>query len=1148
VEEEEMVHLVRRRAPARSTYLILAAGVLTLASLLPAQTITTGDISGTVTDPTGALVPNALVTLRNTENGQTRTQNSNNDGAYRFTALQGGQYQISATSTGLKSDVGQVMVSIGQVMAVNLIVKPEESKQTVMVTDAVPLIQSDNANLSTTFSSRQLQALPLPGGDTTTPAFTAPGVTVNVGSGYGNFSSHGLPGTANLFTVNGNDNEDPYLNLNNSGSSNLTLGANEVSEIAVVQNAYSVSYGRQAGAQVNEVTKSGTNEFHGNLVWNWNGDILNANDFFNNVNGVQRPRSTSNQYAASLGGPIRRNKTFFFVDTEGIRYVLPTTGVVAMPSQQFENYILQTVQPSQVALYQNAFKIYSGAPGAARATPVTNGSGPLQDGNGNLGCGSVAGTPAPGGGTFGVDVACADAYGVNASNHNNEWLMVARVDHQINNKQNIFFRFRTDHGQQPTGTSLINPAFSTQSIQPEYEGQIDYTYTISPTVVNHAIASASWYSAIFGPASLSSSLSTFPTYFQLSGIGGANGANGGGAGFTNMGLETTLFPQGRRVGQGQVIDDLSIIKGNHTIKVGGNYRKNQVTDISPQTLTQGGAYIFGDMADFAGGNLASGASFYQQQFANFDAAHIRFYNLGTYVQDEWAIRQNLKLTLGIRFDRTGDPECLDKCFSRFPNQFSPSAAFGTAVNTPYNQSIQTGLLHEFGSIEPVVYQPRIGFVWSPSKKTVLRGGIGIFSDLAPGGLVSSVFDNPPNLFLPTVTSGLVAAPGTLTGSAPLSAALANSAFRTGFANGYTLAQIQALTPASAPFTSPNFFATPNKIYNPKYAEWNFDVQQELDNKTAISISYVGNHGYDLLMTNNLVNASNPGTTLPGFGFLPPSPPDPRFSAINSVSNAGISNYDGMTVQIRRSMSHGFQMQANYTWSHALDDISSLPGEPFSNFTSFSGTFYPYNKSLNYGNSDFDIRHNFTADFTWEPPYKFSNRMVNAVAGGWVMGGRFYARSGTPFSIVYDNIGSQLSPGAGYTTGLGTAYNAILAGVNGSVPLNCTNVNQVCFSQSEFNDNGFGNIARNSFRGPGYFDIDYNVYKSFAIRERLHMQIGASFYNLLNHPNFAPPGIAVNGGSLGVITSTASPPTSAYGSFTGSAVSGRVIVSNVTVTF
>jgi hypothetical protein len=1136
-----------RLAPAWPIRFALVASFLVLASPLSAQTITTGDIAGVVKDPTGAVVPNATVTLKNTENGQSRTQTSNSSGNYRFTALQGGEYQISASTAGLKSNVGQVLVSIGQVMAVDLIVKPEESKQTVMVTDAVPLVQSDNANLSTTYTARQIQALPLPGGDTTTPAFTAPGITVNVGSGYGNFSSHGLPGTANLFTVNGQDNEDPYLNLNNSGSSNLTLGANEISEVAVVQNAYTVSYGRQAGAQVNEVTKSGTNDFHGNLVWNWNGDILNANDFFNNANGVQRPRSTSNQYAASIGGPVRKNKTFFFLDTEGIRYVLPSTGDVALPSPQFQTYILQNVQPSQASLYQNAFNIYNSAPGANRATPVTNGSGPLQDGTGTLGCGSLMGTPAPGGGTFGTNVSCADAYGVNASNHNNEWLMVARVDQQINSKQNIFFRFRTDHGQQPTGTSLINPAFNTQSIQPEYEGQVDYTYSISPTIVNHAIGSASWYSAIFGPASLSSSLSTFPTYFQLSGIGGANGANGGGAGFTSMGLDTPVFPQGRRVGQGQIVDDLSIIKGNHTIKIGANYRKNQVTDTSPQTLTQGGAYIFGDMADFASGNMTTGSSFYEQQFTNFDAAHIRFYNLGLYIQDEWAVKQNLKLTLGIRFDRTGNPECLDKCFSSFPNQFDPSAAFGTAVNIPYNQSVQTGLSHEFANIEPLVYQPRIGFVWSPNAKTVIRGGIGLFSDLAPGVLVASVFDNPPNLFLPSVTSGLVTAPGTgITGSAPVSASLANSAFRTGFANGYTLAQISAMMPASAPFSPPNFYATPNKIYNPKYAEWNFEVQQELNSKTALSINYVGNHGYDLIEQNDLVNSSNPG--LPGFGFLPPSAPDPRFGDITSLSNAGISNYNGMTVQLRRSMSYGFQMDASYTWSHALDDLSSLPLEPFNNYSSFWGVFYPYNNSLNYGNSDFDIRHNFTADFTWEPAHRFGNHLIDTVAGGWAMGGRFYARSGTPFSVVYDSIGSQLSPGAGYSTGFGTASNAILAGVNGSVPLNCTNVNQACFSAGEFNDNGFGNIARNSFRGPGYFDIDYNVYKSFAVRERLHLRVGASFYNLLNHANFAPPGIAVNGGSLGVITSTASPPTSAYGSFTGSAVSGRVVVSNLTLTF
>ena len=203
------------------------------------------------------------------------------------------------------------------------------------------MIETENANLSTTYNTTQMEELPTPGGDMTTIAFTAPGVVVSTGMGYGNFSAHGLPGISNLFTINGNDYNDAYLNLNNSGASNLMLGTNEVQEAAVVQNAYSVQYGREAGAQVNYITKSGTNGFHGDLNYNWNGDRLNANDFFANTNGTGPLKAISNQWAADVGGPIRKDKMFFYADTEGLYYTLPSAGVVSIPSPQLQTYITE---------------------------------------------------------------------------------------------------------------------------------------------------------------------------------------------------------------------------------------------------------------------------------------------------------------------------------------------------------------------------------------------------------------------------------------------------------------------------------------------------------------------------------------------------------------------------------------------------------------------------------------------------------------------------------------------------------------------------------------------------------------------------------------------------------------------------------------
>jgi hypothetical protein len=545
-----------------------------------AQTATTGDVAGVIKDASGAVVADAVVTLKSLERGEVRRTVSNDVGAYRFTFLRPGSYTVSAEATGLKTSVTAINVQVGQVADIDLIANVEATQQVIEVTSAAPALETDNANLATTFSSTQVLDLPMPGGDLSTIATTVPGIVISTGAGYGNFSSHGLPGTSNLFIINGNDYNDPYLNLNNSGASNLTLGANEIQEASVIQNAYSVQYGRQAGAQMSYVTKSGTNAFHGNLLWNWNGDSLNGNDFFNNANGVQRPRAVSNQYAAAFGGHIIKNKLFFFADTEGIRYLLPSTGVVTVPSPQLQSYILNTISPAQQSLYQSAFKLWNGAPGNSAMIPVINGPGSLQDATNRMGCGQLTGTAASGGGVFGQTVSCADAWGANGSNLNTEWLLTTRVDYNLNDRQRLNFRFKTDHGRQPTETSLINPVFNVQSVQPQFEGQINHNFVISPTMVNNFIASALWYSASFSPANVSASLHAFPSNFFIF-DGGSNGS----AGFTQMGIGNNglgfnLFPQGRNVGQIQLTDDFSIVKGGHTIKIGANFRRNRVTDTS----------------------------------------------------------------------------------------------------------------------------------------------------------------------------------------------------------------------------------------------------------------------------------------------------------------------------------------------------------------------------------------------------------------------------------------------------------------------------------------------------------------------------------------------------------------------------------------
>lgn len=1107
-------------------------------SSLFGQTVTTGDITGTVKDASGAAVPGATITLKNLDTGQMRTATTNDTGTYRFTFLAGGNYSISATSPGLLSDTEKTAVEVGQVVTLDLVAKVQSTRAVVEVTESAPILNTDNADLATTFSAKQILQLPMPGGDLTTVAFTVPGVVMSTGMGYGNFSSHGLPGTSNLYTMNGDDYNDPYLNLNNSGASNLLLGQDEVAEASVVQNGYSVQYGRQAGAQVNYVTKSGTNDFHGQLLFNFNNDIMNANSFFNNVDGTPKPYSVSRQWGADIGGPILKNKLFFYSDSEGLYYALPSTGFLIIPSAQLQTYILGNIKPSQVSLYQQAFSVWNGAPGAKNATSVTNGTGIFQDPSGTMGCGAasqggLAGTPAPGGGIFGTNVSCVSAAGANGLNTNKEWLETHRVDWNINDKQKIYFRFKGDHGFQPTGTSLLTPAQNEQSIQPQYEGQINHTYVISPTTTNNFVISFLWYSAIFGPASESAALSSFPSEFS---VGGTYGATAGE--FTQMGVSWNAFPQGRDSGQGQIVDDFSLIKGKHTIKFGANYRRNRVTDFTYEG-NRVGEYFFNSLADFANGVTSSSTgSNYTQSFSPLLDAHVRFYNLAAYVQDEWAAKPNLKITLGIRFDRTANPTCLDDCFSLLNQPFT-SSSFQTGADIPYNSSITTSLSHPYYSTDSVVPDPRLGIVWSPlgPNGMVLRGGIGLFSDLAPGFLVSNVFTNAPFPYRATIADGSLVGLANVPGSAAAEAQAQYNAFKTGFFNGETLSQLSSSI--GSPFSPINYFSVPQKFETPNYLEWSFEIQQPFGSKNVLVATYSGNHGYNLLLQNGFANAyvqSSYGT----FAGLPTAPPDSRFAAVTQLTNGGISNYNGVSFQFRRAFSYGFQGQVGYTWSHALDNMSNDgSGLPFSTCSGCSLTTLPSpNVAAAYGNADYDIRHNLTADFVWDMPWKFGNKLMTNLLGNWTLSSKFFWRSGTPFSVIDGSLAGDV--------GSTNINSTMLATTLGALPHSCgaSAVNTACFGSqlvASGSETTFGNVGRNSVYGPHYSDIDTSLYKNFNVTERMRFQIGASAYNIMNHPNFQNPNANVAGSSLGFITATAIPPTSAYGSFQGSAVSGRVLV-------
>ncbi|HKD05573.1 MAG TPA: carboxypeptidase regulatory-like domain-containing protein [Bryobacteraceae bacterium] len=1137
-----------RRIPSAMFAALLCAAV----SIAPprgfAQTLTTGDISGHVIDATNAVVPNATLTLKSDETNESRTATTNGSGEYRFSLLSGGEYTLTAIAAGLKPTVRKVTVQIGQNLGIDIPLSVQGNSEVVEVSAEAAILQTEDANLTTTFSTERITDLPMAGGDLTTLAMTVPGVRVAIKGGSGNMNANGVPGSSMLFTLNGADVMDPYNNLNNSGASNNLLGANEVAEAAVILNPFDAQYGRMAGGQENLVGKSGTNAFHGNANWNYNSQLFNARDFFVALTGSPKTRSDANLYGGLISGPVKKNKLFFLFDAEGLRYVLPATSYVTLPSPQLLNFALAHVPQSAQSLYQDAANLYKGAPGASSAVLVTNGTGPYQDSKGKLGCqsnGTFAGTPDGNGGVFGVTTPCAEVFTSSNNQLNTEALYTERVDWNINDKQKIYFRYNYDAGIQATGTSPIAPAFNSVSTQPQHAGQLNHSWVITPALVNNFVGAGSWYSAIFGVADFSKVQALMPERFSFA-DGGSNSGGFTGVG-SGGGQGTAGFPNGRNVGQMQLIDDLSWNHGRHTIKTGVNYRFNKVTATNLSSGAYAGTYTFNDLADFAYGKINStgkGSNF-SQSFPLLGAAHIRAYSLNFYVQDEWNVSPNIKITYGMRFERDGNPACLDNCFNRLNVPFGASNYQGGA-SIPYNQTIVTGLHNAYAGLEAIIPEPRFSVAWTPfgSSKTVIRGGIGLLANLFAVSVANSIDTNPPEVFTPSVTTGNVGLANDPSTSLSIAAASA-AGFQTGFSKGYTLAQIQAGLPTGVSFAKPGFYSTPNDFVAPKILQWNFNIEQPLWSRDVFSITYTGNHGYDESLTNANANAfiaSNSVYASTGYAHLPFVAPDARFLTVNQVLTSGKSNYSAMIMQLRHAFSHGFQGQIGYTWSHALGN---------------NAVYDPNNIHLGYGPLSFDTRHMVSGDMTYDSP-KFSNRFWQIVLGNWTIGNKLYVYSGSPFSVTNSALAARINSAGGISssTFLADVIDPSVLGIScaktitGSAP---------CLTSASFATTAaqmdFGNTAPNMFRGAGYFDIDTMLLRNIPVKEKYRFSIGAQFYNLLNHPNFANPcgsssctSVSVTSSSLGFISSTVVPPTSIYGSFQSGTVSGRVIVMNAKFQF
>jgi hypothetical protein len=1113
---------------------------------------TTSAIVGTVTDGTGAAIAGATVTIINTDNGSKRSLRSDADGRFNFPQLKPGPYAIKAEADQFEPRENRsVVAGLGQRQNVDFTLEIATKNQTITVTEGAPLVNPQNANTSTAFTARALEDLPNPGGDLTYPVQFAAGALINTAgsgndfvggtNGYGNVQFNGLPSLSNGYIVDGLETNDPLTNLNSGLSTNLVLGLNSIAEVTVNTLSYAVDQGRYGAAQVNYVTKSGANRFHGNLYELWNGSRFNAADFFtNSTPGNQKPRSTVNHFGGSLGGPIRRNKLFFFFDSEWVRIALPIVSATTVPPPAFQNYVLRqlprggtdsitgsTYQPAPqlVPLYEKLFSLYgstAGAPLAVLGCPFN------RDGD------AAAGNPPNGNG-------CANRQSNSHSSDDREQVQTARVDYNVNERNTAWFRFQADTGQQAAYTDPINPLFNAASPQPLYSFATGYTHVFSTSLVNYFNPAFSWYESLFAPTDFAKTLAAWPMVLE-------------GSPFTTVGGLDNTWVQGRRASRFFINDNLAWTGGANELRFGTNIRVLRLNDYD---FGQGvvPTVTYATLPQFVYG-VASTAS---ETFPQADSQPYNFLNLDVYAQDTWRVTKTFTWTFGLRATHNSNPVNPHDAVARLPGSWD---AITHDVNEPLDTSIQTHLGNIFAATPVAILQPRTAIAWEVTPKTVLRVGFGLFSDILPGSVVDLVGVNPP--YSKTFQGGLLGtAGGTGFDSAVAATVAANRTFTSGFAQG----QLSCASASPNPGTCLQpvaITAVPDgKLHAPYFMQWSFAVERQIGATVNLRAQYVGtravNQPYQTQV--NGYQTVCPGCFAP-FPYGQPS--DARFGAVTQLSTGANSHYDGLQLTADKRLAHGLQAVVNYTWSHCMDTVSNGGFLPFS----AGGILTPLPGELGrqYGPCDYDIRDNLTVQYVYQLPVKVRNKTLGAALNGWQVSGTAFWHSGVPFSVFSMPYSSN---GDGIVQGSGPQYASVVAGVpvyarrpiTGVTPAGTVQwLNPDAFVSAVDPSTGacaggdspqncqFGNLGRNALRGPDFVWGDFCLTRWFGLRDHAKLRVDAQAFNVLNHPNFALPAAVYAGiparpstqTGFGALTYTTAPPTGLLGVGLGGDSSPRMI--------
>ena len=1053
----------------KSLFSIAFILILILLGAGPALTQThRGSVRGTVYDPNKAVVAGATITITETETGESRSATSGEQGDYAISSLRPGHYRINVSASGFNAYPNELMLSVNQDARLDIDLDVAGVNTGPQVIFAGPEdLKKDSASLGTVIENRQVEGLPLDGRNFFELALLVPGALPpaqgSAGSVRGDFafSVNGAREDSNNFLLDGVYNVDPKLN-----TFGVRPPVDAIREFENLTSTYDASFGRSAGAQVNVVLKSGSNDFHGSIFEFHRNGALDARNLFVPANEPS-PKYIRNQFGFSIGGPIRKDKTFFFADYEGTRSREGITRVTNVPTLAERN--------------GNFSQSLFGVP-VIPGTGIPFPGGTIPDAAINpIGRSIAALYPLPN-----RPDQFANFVSSPVQQDRNDHFDV-RVDHLLNSRSSWAFRYSFGDRDlfEPfagSGFSLV-PGYGNDVTRRSQNAMISETHVFSPALVNdlrfafNRVASAvlqenqgiSVNQAVGMPE-----LSSNPRDFGLSFITVT--------GFSPLGHEGNN-PQNSVTNTFQVLDSATYSRGRHLWKFGGDVRlvqQNAFRDVQSRGLLQFSP--FGQITFNALGDLLLGFPLVTGGARVDNAQHLRSNSYNFFVNDSFRVSRNLTLIGGLRYEYNTPPvDAFDRATIYDP-------ATGTLVPVGTGGVPRSGFHSDKNN-----FAPRVGFAWTigDDGNTVVRGGYGVYYDqsaLAPG---EALYFNRPyfdfNLFF--------ALPGL-----PLTV---NNPF-----------------PAFFPFALPDSALAIQRDLRTAYMQhWSTSVQQQLGRSRVLEVAYVGSKGTKLLSARD-INQPQPSVLPLGLPFVPR--PNPFFDDITQIESRANSRYDSLQVRFQQRLDFGLAMLGSYTLSKSEDDASnffSSAGDP--NFPQDSNNLRPER-----GPSNFDSRHRFVLSYSYELPFGKGRRYLaddgwaSKLLSGWQTLGIVTLQSGRPFTVALlpeiDNSGTGRS-----VLGFGANDRPNVVGdPNLSSPSADRWFNTASFA---FPAPGtFGNAGRNILRGPGYQNVNASLIKNTLLTERLNLQFRVEVFNLFNRPNLNLPDNFLGSPTFGRITSARDP--------------------------